>query len=244
MKHGMFPVAILAGGVAKRLQPLTRDIPKSLVDINGEPFIAHQLRLLQGSGVERVIVCAGYLGEMIQEYVGDGDRFKLQVEFSFDGPQRLGTAGAIKKALPLLGESFFVLYGDSYLPCDYHVVQRAFESSDKPALMTVFRNENQWDRSNIEFVNGCIVAYDKRNQTVRMQHIDYGLGVFRKSAFETLPDNRSYDLAKLYQNLLEQGELAAFEVSQRFYEIGTFSGLEEMRRYLAAEGRPIEGNRR
>ena len=244
MNQGMFPVAILAGGVAKRLQPLTQAIPKALIDVNGEPFIAHQLRLLQASGIERVVICAGYLGEMIQEYVGNGARFGLDVGFSFDGPQLLGTAGAIKKAMSLLGESFFVLYGDTYLPCNYRAVQDEFEKGNKPALMTVFRNENRWDRSNIEFANGRILAYDKQRQTTRMQHIDYGLGVFNHSAFEIVPGNRPYDLATLYQDILERGELAACEVGQRFYEIGSLAGLEETRRYLTAEGHRIERNGR
>src|SRR5439155_17056206 len=137
MSATLCPVAILAGGLATRLQPLTDRIPKALVDVNGEPFIAHQLRLLRDRGVERVIVCAGYLGEMTLEYVGDGARFGLQVEFSFDGPRLLGTAAALKNALPLLGDSFFALYGDSYPSCDYLTVQREFVKSEKPALMTV-----------------------------------------------------------------------------------------------------------
>ena len=118
MSEPLHPVAILGGGLATRLRPLTDRIPKALVDVNGEPFIAHQMRLLRSNGVERVVYCAGYRGEMIREYTGDGARFGLEVEYSFDGPAPLGTAGAIKRALPLLGESFFVLYGDSYLPCD------------------------------------------------------------------------------------------------------------------------------
>ncbi|MCL5960813.1 MAG: sugar phosphate nucleotidyltransferase, partial [Chloroflexi bacterium] len=141
MNQGAFPVAILAGGLATRLQPLTQTIPKALVDVNGEPFVAHQLRLLRANGVERVVVCAGYLGKMIQDFVGDGSRFALHVDFSFDGSSLLGTAGAVKNALPLMGDLFFVLYGDSYLPCDYRVVQAEFVKSGKPALMTVFRNE-------------------------------------------------------------------------------------------------------
>src|SRR5712691_5353435 len=129
----MFPVVILAGGLATRLRPLTETIPKALIDVNGEPFIAHQLRLLRTNGIERVVVCAGYLGEMIQEYVGIGVRFGLHVAFVFDGPKLLGTAGAIKRALPLLGPEFFVLYGDSYLPCDYHAVQSSFMRANKLA---------------------------------------------------------------------------------------------------------------
>lgn len=233
MSTRIFPVAILAGGLAKRLQPVTETIPKALVDVNGEPFIAHQLRLLHINGVDRVVVCAGYLGEMIQDCVGDGGRFGLQVEFSFDGPWLLGTAGAVKQALPLLGEAFFVLYGDTYLSCDYRAVQTEFERSGRLALMTVFQNENRWDKSNVEFVNGRILAYDKERRTPRMQHIDYGLGVFNHSAFEIVPRDQPYDLARLYHSLLTQGQLAAYEVDQRFYEIGTFEGLEETRRHLA-----------
>jgi NDP-sugar pyrophosphorylase family protein len=235
MSAGMLPVAILAGGVATRLQPLTRTIPKALVDVNGKPFIAHQLALLRAHGVERVVVCAGYLGEMIQEYLGDGGRFGLNVEFAFDGPRLLGTGGAIRQALPMLGKGFFVLYGDSYLPCDYRAVQRAFAESGRLALMTVFANEGRWDRSNVECVGGRIVAYDKRHPTARMRHLDYGLGVFASSAFALGPDREAYDLAEVYQELLERGELAAHEVSERFYEVGSVAGLEETRRYLAAQ---------
>jgi MurNAc alpha-1-phosphate uridylyltransferase len=235
MKELMLPVAILAGGLATRLRPLTETMPKALVDVNGEPFIHHQLCLLHANGIERVVICAGYLGEMIQEATGNGERFGLRVEFSLDGGQLLGTAGAVKKALPLLGEAFFVLYGDSYLPIDYRPVQAVFEQSGQLALMTLFRNEGRWDRSNVEFVNGRIVAYDKYSKTPRMYHLDYGLGVFQQSAFDIVPRGQSYDLAKLYQHLLQRGELAAYEVSQRFYEVGSFEGLQETRRYLASQ---------
>jgi N-acetyl-alpha-D-muramate 1-phosphate uridylyltransferase len=229
----ILPVAILAGGLAKRLRPITELIPKALVDVRGEPFIAHQLRLLSAHGIKRVVLCVQYRGELIQQAVGDGKRFGVHAEYSFDGPDLLGTAGAIKRALPLLGESFFVLYGDSYLPCDYHKIQAAYEESRRPALMTVFQNSGQWDKSNVEFSNGRIVAYDKDNQTPVMRHIDYGLGVFNRAAFEIVPENIAFDLAALYRNLLNTGELAACEVSERFYEIGSFAGLEELRRLIA-----------
>ena len=227
------PVAILAGGMATRLMPITEKIPKALIDINGVPFIFHQLRLLRSKGIVRVVICAGYLGEMIQDFVGDGRRFDIQVEYSFDGGRLLGTGGAVKKALALLDESFFVLYGDSYLPCDYEEVQAAFEGSEKKALMTVFHNEGAWDTSNVEFKNGQILAYEKQRLTPRMRHIDYGLGVFQREAFATIPENTPYDLADLYQFLLGKGELAAFEVMERFYEIGSIEGLEELKSHLA-----------
>jgi NDP-sugar pyrophosphorylase family protein len=229
----MLPVAILSGGLATRLRPLTETIPKALLPINGEPFIAHQLRLLAASGVERVVLCVGHLGDMIQEFVGDGSRFGLAVEFSFDGAVLRGTAGAVKKALPQLGPAFFVLYGDSYLPCDYRAVQTAFQTSGRDALMTVFRNEGQWDASNIEFSQGRIWAYDKKTPTSRMKYIDYGLGVFRATAFDAVADNRSHDLAALYQELLARDQLTGFESDQRFYEIGSVAGLRELSDYLA-----------
>ena len=226
------PVAILAGGLAKRLWPLTEGKPKALLEIQGEPFIAHQLRLLQTKGIRRIVICAGYLGEMIQAAVGDGSTFGMEVAFSFDGPKLLGTAGAIKQALPLLGKSFFVLYGDSYLNCDYKRVQNTFESSHKAALMTVFPNHSLWDTSNVEFRNGEIVAYSKKIHSSRMCHIDYGLGAFHSVAFFDVPEAVPYDLADLYNLLLSKGALAAEEVKDRFYEIGSPRGLAEFRSLL------------
>jgi len=208
-------------------------VPKALLEVNGEPFIAHQLRLLRERGLARAVVCAGHLGEMIREFVGDGARFGLAVAFSMDGPSLLGTAGALKKALPLLSDSFFVLYGDSYLPCDYCAVQESFLKSGKAACMTIYRNEGQWDRSNVEFADGALVAYEKTHPTPRMHYIDYGLGVLSQRAFVHIPPAEHYDLAHLYQDLLRRGDVAAFEVSQRFYEIGSFRGIEEVGRYLA-----------
>lgn len=235
------PVAILAGGLATRLRPATAEIPKALIDVNGEPFISHQLRLLRAQGVERVVICAGYLGEMIQDWVGNGSRFGLSIEFSFDGPLLRGTAGAIKNALPRLGRSFLVIYGDSYLPCDFRMVQATFEKGGQPALMTVFRNNGRWDRSNVELDNGRIVSYDKQQPTPRMQHIDYGLGVFSHVAFDAVPLDQPFDLATLYRDLLRRGALAACEVTQRFYEIGSFEGLDETRRALAEWSNSLEG---
>jgi NDP-sugar pyrophosphorylase family protein len=232
----LLPVVILAGGLATRLRPLTEDLPKALVDVNGEPFVAHQLRLLRDQGVTRVIVCAGYRGELIKEFVGNGAAFDLEVRFVFDGPQLLGTAGAVKNAWPLVGTAGFVLYGDSYLPCDYHAVQEAFERSNRLGLMTVFHNQNQWDRSNVEFADGRIIAYNKSTPTPPMHHIDYGLAVFQTAAFAGVPADRPSDLATLYQELLAQRELTGWEVPERFYEIGSWSGLEETRRYLAKNG--------
>jgi N-acetyl-alpha-D-muramate 1-phosphate uridylyltransferase len=234
----LLPIAILAGGLATRLRPITEKIPKSLIEINGEPFIAHQLRLLRASGIQRVVVCVGHLGEMIEAAVGNGAKFDMDVDYSFDGHALLGTAGAIHKALPKLGADFFVIYGDSYLPCDYEAVARKFEISNMSGLMTVFRNEDKWDTSNVEFKHGKILAYSKKDRTPRMHYIDYGLGVFRAAAFAQTPAGMASDLAGLYANLLQRGQLAGFEVDERFYEIGSAAGLKETAEFLAAQKVP------
>ena len=232
MSSPLPPVAILCGGLATRLRSLGMKLPKALMDVNGEPFIAHQLRLLRSRGINRVVLCVGYLGELIRDYVRDASQFGLQGEFSFDGPVLLGTGGAVRQALPLLGESFFVLYGDSYLPCDYGLVAEAFRRSGQPALMTVFRNDGHYDASNVEFDGVRIVRYDKAAKTANMQYIDYGLGIFRREVFARMPQGQSSDLAQIYQDQLAAGQLAAFEVKERFYEIGSPEGLRETAEYL------------
>ena len=231
-------VAILAGGLATRLHPITQTVPKSLLEVNGEPFVVHQLRLLKSNGIQRVVLCVGHLGELIQRAIGDGSTLGLQVDYSFDGPALLGTAGAIRNALPKLGERFFVMYGDSYLPCDYAAIARNFESASVLGMMTVFRNDGKWDSSNVEFEavgskTGKILAHSKTNRTSRMRYIDYGLGVFRSEAFERFPAGKPCDLTELYSDLLEHNQLAAFEVHERFYEIGSPAGLQETAEFLA-----------
>jgi NDP-sugar pyrophosphorylase family protein len=228
----MLSVVILAGGLATRIRPVTETIPKSLIEIAGAPFLAHQLRLLAASGIRRVTMCVGHLGEMIQAYAGDGRHFGLEVTYSFDGPCLRGTAGAITHALPLLDDYFFVLYGDSYLLCDYGAVQRAFEQGGKSALMTVYRNHNQWDASNVWFEGGRILAYNKKDRLPQMAHIDYGLGVFRRAVFE---GTTAQDLTDVYRNLLALDQLDAYEVSDRFYEIGSFTGISELSAYLHSQ---------
>lgn len=232
--------AILAGGLATRLRALTETIPKSLIDVNGEPFIAHQLRLLRENEIERVVLCVGYLGEEIQEIIGDGGRFDLQVEYSFDGPKLIGTAGALKGALPFLPDDFLVLYGDSYLDFDYQAAWRSFKASNKLSLMTVFANEGRWENSNVEYDGVSIISYDKQNATRHMRYVDYGLGIFKKEAFDFVPTRQPHDLAQLYQDMLRQNQLAAFEVRDRFYEIGSVSGLQETRQYLASRSKSKE----
>lgn len=224
----LFPVVILAGGLATRLRPITEKIPKALVEVAGEPFIAHQLRLLNFHGVRRVVISAWYRGDMIRDFVGDGSAFDIQVSYVFDGDKPLGTGGAILRALPLLNEPFFLLYGDSYLPCDYAEIQNKFTSSAQPALMTVYRNQGKWDTSNVEMSGETIVKYDKNDRSPAMQFIDYGLGIFHPEVFQNLKDGEYADLADIYRDLAQRKRLAAYLVQQRFYEVGSHDGLREL----------------
>jgi NDP-sugar pyrophosphorylase family protein len=176
-----------------------------------------------------VVLCVGYLGEQIEQVVGPGSAFGLRVRYAFDGQQLLGTGGAVRRALGMLGDEFFVLYGDSYLPCDYQAVLRSFRASSKLALMTVYRNEGRYDTSNVQYEAGAIQRYDKAARLQAMRHIDYGLGLFRREAFQDVPEGAALDLAKLYQTLLAKGQLAGHEVTERFYEIGSVAGLAEFR---------------
>ncbi len=227
------PVAILAGGLATRMRPITETIPKILIEIEGRPFAEYQIELLRAHGLTKIVLCVGYLGDMVRDALGDGSRWGVELAYSFDGDKLLGTGGALKRALPLLGDAFFVLYGDSYLECPYEAVESAFEASGKAGLMTVLLNENRWDKSNILFQNAQIQRYDKHNQTPDMLHIDYGLSVLKARTLEAYGDDAVVDLSAVFQNLIQQGQLAGFEVPERFYEIGSPQGLEETRQYLA-----------
>ncbi|HEY3760126.1 MAG TPA: nucleotidyltransferase family protein [Verrucomicrobiae bacterium] len=226
------PVAILAGGLATRLRPITEKIPKSLVPVADKPFLAHQLELLHSRGLRRAVLCVGHLGEMIQRDFGNGSAYGIELKYSFDGPKLLGTGGAIKQALPLLGKEFFVLYGDSYLPIEYAPIADFFHLSGKPALMTVYRNEGKFDTSNVVFADGEIKLYDKKLKLPEMQYIDYGLSLFKTSTFDGYPADQAFDLAEIMTNLAREKQLAGYEVRERFYEIGSPAGLAELETIL------------
>ena len=226
------PIAILAGGLATRLRPITEKIPKSLIPVAGKPFLAHQLELLRARGIGRAVLCVGYLGEMIQREFGDGSAFGLRLDYAFDGPKLLGTGGALRRALPLLGKEFFVLYGDSYLPVEYRPIAEFFRRSGKLGCMTVYRNEGRYDTSNVVFRDGSVVVYDKKNRLPEMRHIDYGLSLFQATVFNAYPADKPFDLAEVMGKLVREKQLAGYEVHERFYEIGSPAGLTELEKLL------------
>lgn len=229
---GLPPVCILAGGLGTRLGERVRDVPKPLLEVAGEPFLIHQLRLLAAYGATEVVMCVGYRGEMIAERIGE-QRFGVRVAYSFDAPGLDGTLGAVRRARSLLGERFLVLYGDSYLRLDYAAAARAWRASELPALMTVLRNEGRWDTSNAIYEHGRVVAYDKHAPTPAMHWIDYGLGGLSARALDAVGSEEP-DLSVLYKQLASHRELCGVPATERFYEIGTPAALAETDAFLRA----------
>jgi N-acetyl-alpha-D-muramate 1-phosphate uridylyltransferase len=225
------PVLILAGGRGTRLGQLTDDLPKALVPVAGRPFLEHPLALLRDSGAVRIVIAVGYRGDLIERTIGNGERFGLEIDYAHDGPTLLGTAGAIRRALPLLGERFLVLYGDTYLRVDFGRFATAHRKQGLRGSMSVLRNRGDLSPSNAVVQGGIVTAYDKRTPPVRAEWIDYGLLAFEASVFEGVgPD----DLSDVTSELATQRQLAAFEVSDRFYEIGTPEALAETEQFLRA----------
>ena len=228
----MPPIAVLAGGLGTRMRPLTEQLPKALLKVAGTPFVAHQLRLFAREGITDVKLLVGHCWEQIALFVGNGSRFGVEVDYVVDGPTLLGTGGAVRNALDRLGPEFLVTYCDSWLDASYAPVVEAFHASGQPALMCVFRNENRWDASNVQFENGVIRRYSKKFCLPEMLHIDWGLGMLRASAVASRPMGKPWDLAELYEELSTSGRLAGYELTRRFYEIGSFKGLAEISRLL------------
>ena len=227
----MLQVVILAGGLATRLRPTYLKIPKSLIEINGEPFIFHQLRLLKSKGFKKIVICTGYLGFQIENSVGNGDKFDLDIKYSYDGEILLGTGGAILKALTLLDNEFMITYGDSYLNFNYAELNTFFEQNTYPAVMTVFKNNDNFDISNVLYKNGRII-YSKQNRFEDMNYIDYGFSAVKKDIFTKYSLQDKFDLSVVFEKLSEEGQLGAFEVTNRFYEIGSFQGITDIESYL------------
>src|SRR6266849_817950 len=230
--------AILAGGLATRMRPLTDRVPKALMEVDGRPFVDLQLELLARQGVTSAVFCIGYRGDAIRDYVGGGERWGIPCTFVDEGADLRGTAGALRLAVDrgALQERFLVLYGDSYLLADFHPVWARFLESGKPALMTVFKNRGRGDQSNVIFEAGELKGYDKfaaPELRKRMDYIDYGLSAFTSACIESqVPSGAKIDLADVFKRLSTRGELAGAEVFSRFYEVGSQTGLDELKRFI------------
>jgi len=225
-------VAILAGGLATRLRPLSDDLPKALVPVAGRPFVDHQLELLRNRGIEDVVLCVGHLADQIRGHVGDGRAFGLRVRYSVDGGAPLGTAGALINAAGMLGDAFLVLNGDTYLDADHAALATAFRAGGKLGLMAVFHNRGRGEPSNVRLEEGRIVSYDKRSPDPQAEHVDAGLGALRAEALDLVPAGRPADLADLHRALVDREQLDVFQTDRRYYEIGSPAGLDDFSREL------------
>jgi len=228
----MLPVAVLAGGFATRLKPLTDAIPKSMIEICGMPFVHWQMKMMSEQGIKDVVFCLAHRSDMVSDFVGNGSQYGIKVKYSYDGERQLGTGGAVRNSLPLLGDRFMVLYGDSYLPIKFQSVEDAFLRAKEPALMTVFLNNARLDSSNADFSEGLVKKYAKGEDSEELKYVDYGLGCYESSIFSPLESPDPLDLAEICTQLASQKLLAGYEVRERFYEIGSFKGIKDFTEYM------------
>lgn len=232
---------ILAGGLGTRVSHRTGGRPKAMIEVAGEPFIRHQLRLLRDNGVNDVVVCTGHRAELIEAEMADHAPRGMTVRFSHDGRQLLGTGGAIRRAVAdgLADEVFMVLHGDSYLRIDFADMWEWFDSEHHRALMAVWHNDDEFDASNAAVRNGRVVVYRRSSSKTghpTMNYVDYGLGILTADAvLDLIPAEDAHDLGVLYGTLASRGQLQAYEVDQRFPDIGSASGLLELDRLLKTD---------
>jgi MurNAc alpha-1-phosphate uridylyltransferase len=231
---------ILAGGLGTRMRQFNPALPKSLLPVAGRPFVDWQLEWLASQKVTAVVFCLGHQAEAIRSHVGDGNRWGLRVSYVEEPETLLGTGGAIRLAIDQrsVAERFFVLYGDSYPRADLGDMYKSFRHLDFPVLMAVHNNHNRWDRSNVVFHEGMVTRYQKGadESPSDMTYIDAGLtAVERWIIADRLDPGVASDLSDLYQSLSREGRLAGYEVEERFFEIGSPGGLEELDLFLGNE---------
>jgi MurNAc alpha-1-phosphate uridylyltransferase len=230
-------VLVLAGGLGTRMWPQTATVPKALLPVTGRPFAEHQVELLVANGIDDIVFAIAYRGGMIRSALGDGRRWGVRIRYSDEGAHARGTGGAVRRfaASAMADEVFAVLYGDSYLRIDYPAVWEAYSRNRAPTLITVLENRDRWDTSNAAFAADGSLLYRKgAGGRGGMHHIDCGLSVLsREVVLERIPPHGISDLADLFAELGEQGELAGYEVRERFYEIGSKRGIAELDAFLA-----------
>lgn len=227
-------VVILAGGLGTRLRSVAPNIPKALVPVAGRPFVYHQLERLKQQGFTDVLMCIGHLGEQIELELGDGTRVGMCVRYSRESEGALlGTGGALVNALPELQEEFLMMYGDSYLPVDFRSLVAWVREAQSFAAMSVYRNQGQWDHSNVRVEKQRVALYSKTALPGECDYIDYGLLYFQKNFISSYAGQpMPLDLSAMLRHLVEAHKLAAYEVHTRFYEIGKPEGLAELETHL------------
>lgn len=229
-------VVILTGGLATRLGTLADIVPKSMILVKKKPFLQYQIELLKKNNLTEILLCIGYLGSQIKDYFGDGRSWGVRLNYSEEKERLLGTGGALKKAESLLEDEFFVMYGDSYLLLDYQEIVRYFHNFNNRGLMVVYKNHNKFDKSNLIVKNGLVKLYDKKGVNPEMVYIDEGISILRKEVLRGFPSSKPFALDEIFQRLIQEKELLAFQTNQRFYEIGSPQGLDDFKKLILKKG--------
>ena len=224
-------IVILCGGLATRLGDLGKDTPKSMIQIKGKPFLEYQIENVKKHLITDIVLCVGHLSEQIEDYFGNGENLGVNIRYSYDKDKPLGPIGALKNAESLLQDTFFIMYGDSYVFVDFDKVYSYFKKQNKIALMVVYQNFDKFDSSNIIINNEKVVKYDGE-KTKETTYIDYGVSLFRKKILQDVPQDVFYSTNDLFSKLVKQKELLAYEVKKRFYHIGTPEALKEFKKYI------------
>lgn len=225
-------IVIFCGGLATRLGSLAKKTPKSMMDINGKPFLKYQIKNVSKFGIKDIVLCVGHLSEQIIDYFENGEKFGVNITYSHDGERPLGPIGALKKAAHLLKNDFFIMYGDSYLSVDFNDVYTFHKKHDKPACMVVYKNQDKYDKSNLIIKENLVVGYGDKDRTKDMIYIDYGTSILSKKTLDSLKEDTFYSTGDFFSKLIKNNELLAYEIKNRFYHIGNPDALEELKQHL------------
>jgi MurNAc alpha-1-phosphate uridylyltransferase len=229
-------IVVLAGGLATRMRPETEQVPKSLLLVNGRPFVDWQLDRFVASGARSVLMCVGFLGEQIETHVKRALDRGLTVGYSYDGEQLLGTGGALRRAFARLESEFVVTYGDSYLPFDYAAPLADLRAQpDAVATMSVYRNGGELGESNVALDGDWVAKYAKGTHDATLDCIDYGAIALRRSSLDGIEDGAVWGIEALLGKLARQRKLRAFVAPERFYEVGSKAGRRALEQHLASQ---------
>jgi NDP-sugar pyrophosphorylase family protein len=228
-------MVILCGGLATRLGSLTITVPKSMIKIYDKPFLEYQIEILKKRSLKNIVLCVGHLSEQIEKYFGNGEKFGVNIKYSYDGDKQLGPIGALKNAEELLEEIFFIMYGDSYLDIDFQKMSSYFKDNKKLGLMAVYKNFDKYDKSNLIIKNNIIIGYGEKERTKDMVYIDYGTSILRKKSLNEIPKYTFISTGQFFSKLISKHELLAFEIKKRFYHIGNPDALEEFGNFIKTQ---------
>lgn len=232
-------VVILAGGKGSRLMPLTEKIPKSMVKINGVPFLEIILRNLKSKGINRIVLCVGYLSYVIEDYFHTGQKLNLKISYSHEN-QVLGTAGAIKNARKLLENEFIVLNGDTFVEIDLEKFVKFSQHNNKICTITGFKNhDNDKDFCNNLLIdkNYRVLKYTKDEKISEMDYVDAGVYYCKREIMNyfnnKVPISLEYDV---FSKLIKDEQMICFPIHKKFHDIGNLINMNKFKEFCQTIG--------